>query len=101
MFFTSPCQFPLLFTHIAAHKEEGHKMFAVCLQNMFIKLETIMQTSSMAQFQDTEGSFSTLANSHNLLLFVRCDPTLVLELGFIQSSTSPTCSSCNIIVWLK
>lgn len=60
-------------------------MFVADLQSVFIKLETIMLTSSMAQqFGGTEGTLSTLANSHNLLLFIQCDPTLVLELGFIH-----------------
>lgn len=76
--FSSSYQFPLLFSRIAAQKEELHKMFAVPLQNVFIKLETIMQTSSTPQFQDTEGTFSTLANSHHLLLFIQCAPVLHL-----------------------
>ena len=83
--FSSPYRLPLLFTQIATQKEALHKMFAADLQSVFIKLERIMLTSSMAQqFGGTEGTLSTLANSHNLLLFIQCDPTLVLELGFIH-----------------
>lgn len=60
-------------------------MFVADLQSVFIKLETITLTSSMTQqFGGTEGTLSTLANGHNLLEFIQCDPTLVLELGFIH-----------------
>lgn len=84
--FSSPYQFPALFTRIATQKEELHKMSAVNLQNVFIKLETVVQTSSTAQqFGGTEETFGRLANSHHFLLFTQCDPTLVLELGFIHN----------------
>lgn len=47
--------------------------------------KTITQTSSAAQFGGTEGTFSTAANNHNLLLFTQCYSTSVLELVFTDA----------------
>lgn len=84
IFFTSPfcslCPFPPPCTRIAIQKQELHKTRVVNLQDVFAKLETTTQTSSTAQPGGTEGTFSTAANNHNLLLFTQCYPTSVLEL---------------------
>lgn len=84
--FSSLYQFPPLLIRIATQKQEVHKMFVVNLWNVFTKLETIVQTSSAAQpFGDTKGTFSTLVNNCNLLLFPQCCSTLALQLGFIHN----------------
>lgn len=84
--FSSLYQFPPLLIRIATQKQEVHKMFVVNLWNVFTKLETIVQTSSTAQpFGDTKGTFSTLVNNCNLLLFPQCCSTLALQLGFIHN----------------
>lgn len=78
--FCSPHPFPPPCTRIAIQKQELHKTHVVNLQDVFAKLETTTQTSSTAQPGGTEGTFSTAANNHNLLLFTQCYPTSVLEL---------------------